>query len=459
MGYKAHLRQKGYNPTVPMRDVIDAWWGWYVANNSWYYSEERSASDRRTYKVERLSIKPARMVCQEWASLLLNERTVISCEDEATNAWLADYIETSSFLYTGQRLVERAFALGTGAWALRFEGIAEGATYSPTARIVVQRFDARQIIPLTYDEDTCTECAFLSAVVIGGKKLDQLQMHRIGERGTYVIETAFFDARGVPVKVDAVAESVDTGSTMSPFALVRPGLENTYWDYSPFGVSVFDDALGAVKLTDTAVDNMHRDIWLGQKMLFLDERMLETDANGRVVVPRAKDQQLFRKTETDGSSALIEEYNPDLRIADNRLALDAGLDLLAARVGLGAGYYASGAQGVSSRTATEVIAEQSDLFRNLRKHENAMTPAIKTITAAIIDSARNIIGLPLPDAGAITVRYDDSIIEDTDAMRRRDLTDIAAGLMQPWEYRAKWYGEDEATARTMVTAEPLPPAE
>ena len=43
--------------------------------------------------------------------------------------------------------------------------------------------------------------------------------------------------------------------------------------------------------------------------------------------------------------------------------------------------------------------------------------------------------------------FDDSIITDTTAEKRQDMDEVAAGLMQGWEYRAKWYGEDEAAAR------------
>lgn len=38
-------------------------------------------------------------------------------------------------------------------------------------------------------------------------------------------------------------------------------------------------------------------------------------------------------------------------------------------------------------------------------------------------------------------------------------TEVTAGLMEAWEYRAKWYGEDEATARGASgrTPEHVPP--
>lgn len=461
MGYREYLEDLGYGLDATMRSKVDEWFGWYTAVNDWYSSTEFSATDRRTYQVERLSIKPARMVCQEWASLLLNERTTVACEDEATNEWLSDHLAASGFFAGGQRLVERAFALGTGAWALKVAGLDRENAYSPAARIVAQRFDARAIIPLSYDETQCTECAFLSSAVIRGKRLDVLQMHLMADGG-YEIHTVYFGSDGKQVTTPPGYSDVFlTRGTTPLFSLVSPALENVYVDYSPFGVSVFDDALGVVKLVDAAVDNMHRDIWLGQKMLFLDERMLETDSSGNVVVPRAKDQQLFRKAEVDSASGtkLIEEYNPDLRVSDNRLALRTALDMLGKRTGLGVEYFSiEGASGL--KTATEVVADQSDLFRSVRKHENALEPAITAIVRAVLSLARTVNGVSLPeDPGEIRVLFDDSVIEDTDAQRKRDLADIAAGLMKPYEYRVKWYGEDEKTAKAMTEGELLPPPE
>lgn len=459
MGWSEHLKGLGYDPDVPMAAKVSEWYGWYTASNDWYSSTEYAPTARRTYVVERETIKPARMVAQEWASLLLNERTQVSVTEEDANEWLQAWLTQAHFFSSGQNLVERAFALGTGAWALRVAGIDPAAAYSPGARIIAQRFDARQIVPLTYDEDTCTECAFVSQTTVRGRTYDQVQMHLLGDGG-YEIQTALFDGHGGRVSLPGIAPLFKTRSAAPLFALVRPALENTHWDYGPFGVSVFDDAIGAVKLTDAALDNTYRDIWLGQKMLFLDERMLETDSSGNVVIPRERDQQLFRKTEMDGgASRLIEEYNPTLRVDDNRTALSTGLALLGLRCGMGADYF-DFSEAAGLKTATEVIAEQGDLFRNIRKHENALAVSIDAILTAVMSLARTVAGAALPeDPGPVEVLFDDSVIEDTGALRRRDLEDVAAGLMQPWEYRMKWYGEDEATARRMVEGEPLPPEE
>lgn len=456
------IKKAGYGVATAMDAKVSLWWGWYRAENDWYSSSVTDGDT--TYKVDRISIKPARMVCQEWANLILNEKTEISCpESEAVNALIEKVTDRGRFAQAGQGLIERAFALGTGAWALRFEGVDAESASSPHAAISIERYDARQIVPLSYSDDDCTECAFVSTTTIRGKVYDQLQIHRIGENDTYVIETQLFSTAGRPLALDDVAPSFDTKSKVPTFALVRPGIENTYWDYSPTGVSVFDDALGAVQLVDEAVDNMHRDIHLGQMMVFIAEDLLTHDKNGKVVVPRAQDQQLFRKMEATSASNLIEQWAPDLRVEQNATAINKALSLLGFRTGFGLDYWSWDAQG-GLKTATEVVSDNSQLFRSVRKHENVIAPALSRIFTALATCTRTVAGdMSIPEEiPAITVNFDDSVITDSASERAQDLQDVASGIMKPWEYRVKWYGDSEEDAKAItetdgdVFSAPLP---
>jgi hypothetical protein len=82
VGAIEHLRRSGYpEAELLLPAKVAEWWGWYTATGSWYSSEE-TGTDGRTYRVQRISMKPARMVCQEWVSLLLNERLVRRCRRE-----------------------------------------------------------------------------------------------------------------------------------------------------------------------------------------------------------------------------------------------------------------------------------------------------------------------------------------------------------------------------------------
>jgi len=61
-------------------------------------------------------------------------------------------------------------------------------------------------------------------------------------------------------------------------------------------------------------------------------------------------------------------------------------------------------------------------------------------------------GISLPPLGCVTVDFDDSFFIDPTAERERDLREVAAGLLSPWEYRMKHYGESAEIARAMIFA-------
>jgi A118 family predicted phage portal protein len=353
----------------------------------------------------------------------------------------------------GNRAIERCMALGTSAWALNLKRLNANGTPSAATEITLKRFDARSITPLTFDDDDCTECMFTSSTTVRGKVLEQAQVYCLGQNGTYEIHTAFFD-RDKQVERPGITSMVDTKIKTPPFALLRPGVDNTYWENSPFGVSVFDRALGAVQLTDMAVDNMNRDIYTGQKMVFLPLGMLETDKNGEYVIPRAEMQQYFIKFEDNGLGERdkpVFEYNPDLRVADNRLAIKTGLELLGQRSGLGKSYYSiDDNKTVQPKTATEVSADSAELLRNAKKHEQSILPAIETICTAATQLATVFQGVTLPDiTGKVTVVFGDNIIEDDSVARARDREDVSAGLMAGWRYIKKWEAVDDKTAQEM----------
>ena len=91
----------------------------------------------------------------------------------------------------------------------------------------------------------------------------------------------------------------------------------------------------------------------------------------------------------------------------------------------------------------------SALMRNVRKHRNALQGPIADVSRALPACARGM-GEKVPDEGSARVLFDDSIIQDTEAEKERDMKEVAAGLMQAREYRVRSYGESEDVARRSV---------
>lgn len=466
------LRSLGFSlPLEAMEPHIRAWDRWMRSLGD-FYDYRNTDGVGRVYEVHRRSIHPAMRVCREWGSLLLNDRTQVACEEQACADWLAAWMARTGFLASAQECVVRAFGLGTGAWALWVD--------AGSGEVRVRRYDARMVVPLTWDEEGVTECAFVTRAFWRGRAVDQVQLHlkgtggaffspseklgRVsaaarssrpgssplengGTEGTYRIVTACFDRDGNRVEPEGVCPVYDTGSPCPTFALVKPAVDNTRVDMSPYGQSVFADAVDAIQAVDLCYDAMMSEIDNGKMRVFLSDVMFDTERDGkggRVSIPFGKgDCTVFRKVMSTEDT--IHEFAPTLRTEAQARAFRVALQTLGDLCGFGINYFDLENVGYV-KTATEVSADNSALMRNIRRHEHTLEGAIAGICHALLAVERTL-GVGLPDEGEIRVGFDDSIITDTTAEKRQDMDEVAAGLLESWEYRAKWHGEDEATAR------------
>lgn len=435
-----YVKKQGYPVSIdPMEAHIEEWYAWLKAKGEFYDYKSKDSSGR-TYSVHRLSMHPAQRVCNEWASLILNEDTVINCDNQKCNEWLADFYSKKSFFALGQGMIARAFALGTGAWAVWLDvdnGIMQ-----------VRRYDARMILPLSWDDDGVTECAFVTQASHKGKVLDQVQMHVV-EDGTYHVKTAIFDDAGKKVVIEGVEEDFDTLCKAPTFAVVRPAIDNTRVDLSPYGQSVYADAIDAIKACDLAYDAIFTEVNLAKMRIFLSDMMFEVDRkDGKAAaIPFGKDDcTVYRRVQS--TDDVIQTFAPQMRTETQKSALRTALQSLGDICGFGSQYFDVDKAG-GLKTATEVSADNSALMRNVKKHENLLEGAIAQITHAVLHCARTFFSVPLPEEGEVTVQWDDSIITDTATEKAQDMAEVNV-TMQPWEYRVKWYGEDEEAAKANV---------
>ena len=441
---RAFLRAYGFRlPLEDMEPYILAWERWMRAEGEFYDYRDTDGFGR-LYEVHRKSIMPAMRVCREWGSLLLDEKTQVACENQVATDWLESFFTNSGFWSRAQDTVEKSFGLGTGAFAIWMD--------TGASRLKVRHYDARMVVPLTWDAEGVTECAFVTRAYSRGQAIDQLQMHLIGAGGAYRIETVCFDSNGNRIDVPGVAESVSTGSSLPTFGIIKPAVPNTRVDCSPYGQSVFADAVDAIQSVDLAFDALINEVDVSKMRVFLSDVMFDsgkTSDGKRVPIPFGKgDCTVFRKVMSTEDT--ITEFAPALRTDAQSRALRLALQVLGDLTGLGINYFDFDNVGYV-KTATEVSSDNSALMRNIRKHENALQGPICDVSRALLACAR-CMGESIPDEGDVTVVYDDSIIQDTEAEKTRDMKEIAAGLQMPWEYRVRWYGEDEATARRNVAS-------
>ena len=282
----------------------------------------------------------------------------------------------------------------------------------------------------------------------GKEKKVYLNIHRLNDQGNYVIENKMFTRNGnnlTPADLpEGVLEEVDTGSNIPLFQIIKPNIVNNVDLDCPMGISVYANAVDQLEGCDL-VDSYCNEFRLGKKRVIVPVTMarmiMEEDGS---VTPMFDDNdvEFYALDMGDKAENKLHEVNMEIRAEAHDRGMDKTLALLSKKCGLGTERYKFDIGAV--KTATEVISEKSDLFQSLKKHEIIIESALEKMVKAIA------LLLGLNTEFEVTVNFDDSIIEDSNAEKLRDLQEVRDGIMQKYEYRMKWYGEDEATAKIMT---------
>lgn len=436
-----------------------AWWQGYVKS----FHSFRELSGDHTIERKLYSMKMAKKVCEDWASILLNEKTGIVIADKASSDFIqgpkqtAGVLGSNDFWTQGNELVEKAFYSGTGAFVLRLENApldGSGTVLrSAQTQIGIDYLDAMHVYPISVKRGKITEAAFASVQLVQGKYQVYLEQHTL-QNGKYVILNELFDysdgaMRPLPLP-DGIAPVFNTGSSLPWFSVLEPNISNNLPNSNGMGLSVFANAIDELQNVDIAFNNFVKDFKLGGKKVFYNQSLVKRTNDGRLITPDDVAQQLFLQVESDSDvdadlKALVQEYNPTLRVSENTQGLQAALDYLSFKCGLGTRYYSF--SGGTIQTATQYIGERQDLVQNANKHYILVERALTNLIRSTLYIGREILGQPVKEDTEIEIKFEDSYIIDKEQERERDRQDVLSNIMQRWEYRMKWYGETEEQAK------------
>lgn len=432
-----YLSREGYNVVSDSYySKIDLWLNWYKGK-VWQFHNYKQYNGSKTINRTRKSLGMAKRICEDWANLELNEKVDIVVDDEASHELVQDVLMVNNFRVRGNQLLELSYALGTGAFV----------EYLEDNKVYIDYIRAGMIYPLNWDNGEITECAFASERVQGKQKLIYLNIHELGDRGTYIVKNRMFTRNGntlSPTELpEGMAEEYNTGSYAPMFQIIKPNIVNNVDLDCPMGISVYANALDQLEGLDLVYDSYCNEFRLGKKRIMVPISLTQVQQ-----VEAGLTKPLFDDNDTEFYAVDMEstekpyEINMELRAEAHELAIKTSLNLLASKCGLGNDRYNFEKGGI--KTATEVISEKSDLFQNLKKHELILEKAlIDMVKAILVLSGKN------PDV-EISVKFDDSIIEDTATKRKEFLQEISLGLRQRWEYRVEFLGESEEEAKKQI---------
>lgn len=464
----SYFRDKGIdtvNPTYYRQ--IEIWRSWYNSNVKKFHKYKVYRGNGTSVNCLRHSLGMAKKVCEDMADLLLNERVTITIADQTTDAFVKGVLEANTWEELGNEYQEWKSALGTVAYVVYIKDATVDEAGNMTGGSVgINYVEAAHIYPTSWQNKVITECIFTFPKTYKRKKYVHFQYHRIedvpGEnRKQYVIENTVVEntsGSGRELTPDqweeipafsGLAERIETGSDQPLFIIDRLNMVNNADDdtTNPMGVSLFANAIDIIRKIDLEYDSYANEFSLGRKRIFVAPEFLSNTNGSPVFDPNDSvfyelPEDYFKNAE---SKEAIREINMELRIEEHSKAINDDLNWLSFKCGFGTDRYKFEAGSV--KTATEVISENSDMYRSLTKHELVLNRVLIQLIQTIIRAGISI-GIPgLQENTDVTIQFDDSIIEDKVTERQNDRQDVAMGAMGLAEYRAKWYGETPEQAQ------------
>lgn len=480
-------------PSVTMKNIVDAIdapkavadYSRHITRWSNLYTSVRTVTSLElangTYQRDTRTLRMGKRSCEDWASLCWTENASVTAGDDGT--LLAEIMDShfgESFAPRFSEVLEReVFAQGNAALEVLVENATATGEDWTTARVT---FDAAKVevgfvpaaccIPMAWRRGKVTALAIAS---VYGKVCD-IRIHsrymdgrgwvihnrrfEVGNDGKLINERSaaeLFEAGIAPI---VIIEAPDGGIVPPLFAMLKPAIANNIYGLDnllPLGISVLENAEDQLRDCDLAYDQLYEDIYLKQAMVGIPDTMLrrERDSNGNdVLVPPQRDRKNLFVTLRDGNvaaggGAAIWDYSPTLRVAGHIEALNAALSLFSESVGMGAERYRY--RGETIATATQIISENSVLYRNRAKHLLGIRSALIDIATALLWCYANLLGTdlgaPLEDID-INVNVDDSVIEDDETRRARGMAKVQGGVMSLRRYLRDFEGltDDELEA-------------
>lgn len=443
------LKELGYTTvSEDFYSKVKEWNSWYIGNVdkfTWY----KVRTGKKSVKCKRASLGMPKKVSEDWANLLMNERVHITLEGKEEQAFVDKVLSDNNFAVKSNEMQEFKAALGTTAYlpsvvGQKQDGIADG--------IRLDYVTVEHIKPLSWRNGVVEECAFCSVKSVGDKEYMYLQIHKKGEDGNYIIQNHLYEVRNEQIYdaemnsvqgFENIPAEVQTGSPKRQFVIDRMNIANNFDPSIPLGVSVYANAIDVLKGVDIAFDSYVNEFSLGKKRIMVKPAALEF-LDGEPVFDA--DEMVFYVLPEDTSSGdVITPIDMSLRTSEHNRGIQDQLNLLSSKCGFGENHYKF--DGGSVATATQIVSENSALFRTLKKHEIILESVLIELCRIILRLGNTAMGMNLDEDVEISIDFDDSIIEDKDVEFNRDMRLLNAGIMNDWEFRMKWMNEDEETAK------------
>lgn len=434
-----------------MSQAIERWFTMYSSKSYWLQNNNQSLGLPQAI-AEELS----RQVTLEM-QVNINEKSASDKEvstKEVKTVTMASFLAKQLEPVLSKIRVEMEYCCVGGGLVLK--------PYCDGERICVDYVKANEFIPLAFNgRKEITSAAFIEEKREGSKKFTRLEIHTLTENDYVVQNKAYLSYFEDDIGNECPLDMVDEWKSLQPethienvkdplFGYVAIPKGNTIDPNSPLGVSVYANAENLIRDADQQYQRFLWEYEGGELAIDASVDAFDTDDSGEPVLPSGK-ERLFRNNSLDSATTsggdLFKIFSPQLRDSSYWNGLNKILQRIEDKCGLARGTFSDVTS--DAKTATEVRTTKQRSAATVTDIQMALQSALDNLIYAISVYAQL---YKLAPAGEYDVayRWDDSIVVDSEAERIRDMQEVTNGLMLAWEYRKKWYGEDEATAKKRV---------
>ena len=458
--------------------------GFYRA---WHEIDIKTIHDPKGKKRLMSTMNAGKMACAQMARYVWNEQCRISVsmasapKEDPLNAYLQKVLKDNRFGTSFGDLLEKSFALGGGAlkeW-VEIPKDADGNDIGE-GKVRIGYTMASQFVPTAWDNAKIRAGIFISREARDGYYYTVLEWHRL-DGNVYRVTN---DLYRMPIK-DAEPQNIlgwwyplnEIYPLLSPdttiydvenafFQYIRPFGANYADDNSPLGMSIYAPALNTLHGLDIMFDSLQREFVLGKKRIIAPVRAMKTAVldGGRLNRFFDADDEVWEALATDSAEDLkIHDNSVELRVEPHITGINGDLSILCAQIGFDPGTLSFDASK-GLKTATEVISENSKTFSTVKAHENIIKESLEQMVRAILElsvhygltyEGQSIESL-IAGGYSISVKFDDSIIQDKDAEINQGTMLVGAGLMSKKKFMVDTLGytpEDADKELAQIKAE------
>lgn len=446
-------KKNGINLAVgDIYDYMQIWKEWLAGDVADFHHYKVKLASGTTVNKEILTMNMPKKVCEDMAKLLWTEKTQIQLKrkKDTIKLWSILDNKVNNFTTNFPIFIEQVMALGNGALIEYKDNGVTTIDYVTGDLVVPYKYTNSYVYGLITvsryseieDAETNKEKTFYYTHITyheheNGKYKRKHELYKSENDNELGNEINFNEIYPDIEKEDEIETDVPY------FQVLKPNLANNLDMSSPLGISIFANSIDRFKAIDLKYDSFSREFVLGKKRILVDNTTLKAKAipneNGKIDYVQQFDANDEVYVAVEGMEKQpAKEIDFTLRTKDHIDAINAELNWLSSNVGLGENYYKF--DGVSVKTATEVISENSKAFRTRTRH-------LINVNDVVYDLVRAICHIEGIDASDIVITPDDSIITDKNAEKTLALMEVQQGLKSKKSYLIKFEGMTEQQAQ------------